>query len=98
LKNIGDRKGDEVVQLYVRDVIASVARPVKELKGFKRVILEPKEEKTIKLTLTLEQLSFLNHEMKRIVEPGEIKVMIGSSSEDTRLTRSFLIKDYIRFK
>ncbi len=98
MKNIGDRKGDEVVQLYVRDVIASVARPVKELKGFKRVILEPKEEKTIKLTLTLEQLSFLNHEMKRIVEPGEIKVMIGSSSEDTRLTRSFLIKDYIRFK
>ncbi|MEM1989026.1 MAG: glycoside hydrolase family 3 N-terminal domain-containing protein, partial [Candidatus Bathyarchaeia archaeon] len=70
LKNVGDREGDEVAQLYVRDVVASVTRPVKELKGFRRVTLKPGEEKSVEFKLTLEDISFLNHELKRIVEPG----------------------------
>ncbi|MEM2092477.1 MAG: fibronectin type III-like domain-contianing protein, partial [Candidatus Bathyarchaeia archaeon] len=96
-RNVGDREGDEVAQLYIRDPVASVTRPVKELKGFKRVTLKPGEEKTIEFTLMLEDLSFLNSEMKRVVEPGEFRVMVGSSSEDIRLTGSFTVKDYVEF-
>jgi len=95
VKNVGDCEGDEVAQLYVRDVVASVTRPVKELKGFRRVTLKPGEEETIEFTLTLEDISFLNYEMRRIVEPGEFKVMVGSSSEDIRLTGSFIVKEYV---
>jgi len=97
VRNVGDREGDEVAQLYIRDPVASVTRPVKELKGFKRVTLKPGEEKTIEFTLMLEDLSFLNSEMKRVVEPGEFRVMVGSSSEDIRLTGSFTVKDYVEF-
>jgi len=97
VKNVGDREGDEVVQLYIRDLVATVTRPVKELKGFKRITLKPGEEKTVELKLTLKDISFLNHEMKRVVEPGEIKVMVGSSSEDIRLTGSFIIKEHVEF-
>jgi len=97
LKNVGDREGDEVAQLYVRDVVASVTRPVKELKGFRRVTLKPGEEKSVEFKLTLEDISFLNHELKRIVEPGEFKIMIGSSSEDIRLTGSFMVREYVEF-
>ncbi|MCX8170668.1 MAG: fibronectin type III-like domain-contianing protein, partial [Candidatus Bathyarchaeota archaeon] len=95
LKNIGEREGDEVVQLYVRDFVASVTRPVKELKGFKRVTLKPGEEKPIMFKLTLEDLSFLNQEMKWVVEPGEFGVMVGSSSEDIRLTGRFVVKEHV---
>ncbi len=97
VKNIGDREGDEVVQLYVNDVVASVTRPVKELKGFKRITLKPGEEKTVEFVLTLEMLSFLNHEMRRVVEPGLFKVMVGSSSEDIRLTGTFTVKNLVEF-
>ena len=97
VRNVGDREGDEVAQLYIRDPVASVTRPVKELKGFKRVTLKPGEEKTIEFTLMLEDLSFLNSEMKRVVEPGEFRVMVGSSSEDIRLTGSFTVKDHVEF-
>ena len=95
VKNIGDCKGDEVVQLYLRDVVASVTRPVKELKGFKRITLERDEKKTVNFTLTSEQLSFINRDLKRVVEPGIFKVMVGKSSEDIQLTGSFEVKKQV---
>ena len=74
-----------MVQLYIRDVVASVTRPVKELKGFKRITLKPGEKRTVSFTIDSDYLSFLNREMKRVVEPGKFQIMIGSSSEDIRL-------------
>ncbi|MCS7222076.1 MAG: glycoside hydrolase family 3 N-terminal domain-containing protein [Anaerolineae bacterium] len=91
IKNVGERAGEEVVQLYTHDVLASVTRPVKELKGFKRIALEPGEKKTVTFTLSASQLGFYNREMEFVVEPGAIEVMIGSSSEDIRLTGKFEI-------
>ena len=92
VENVGDRKGDEIVQLYLRDVVASVTRPVKELKGFKRITLTPGEKKTVSFTLTKELLSFIGRDMKRIVEPGIFMVMVGRSSEDIQLTGSFEVE------
>ncbi len=89
VRNVGEVRGDEVVQLYLRDVVASVTRPVKELKGFNRITLEPGEKKTVKFTVASEQLSLINRDMKRVVEPGIFKVMVGKSSEDIQLTGSF---------
>ena len=89
VRNTGKVKGDEVVQLYIRDEYASLARPVKELKGFKRITLKPKEKKKISFELHMEQLAFYNQEMALIVEPGKFIVMIGSSSADIRLKTSF---------
>ena len=82
VENVGRRAGDEVVQLYIRDVAASMTRPVKELKGFQRVTLRPGEKRRIEFTLDADSLGFYNREMKFVVEPGEFKVMVGSSSED----------------
>lgn len=93
VKNIGDRRGDEVVQLYLRDVVASVTRPVKELKGFKRITIEPGEKRTTVFTLTTEQLSFINRDLKRVAEPGIFEVMVGRSSEDMQLAASFEMKE-----
>jgi len=85
VQNVGARKGDEVVQLYIRDIVGSVTRPVKELKGFKRITLEPSEKRTVEFMLGPDELSFTNIDMKRIVEPGTINVMIGKSSEVIQL-------------
>jgi beta-glucosidase len=82
VENVGKRTGDEVVQLYIRDVAASVTRPVKELKGFQRVTLKPGENRRVEFLLTSEQLGFWNREMRFVVEPGEFKVMVGPNSED----------------
>ena len=82
VENVGKRSGDEVVQLYIRDVAASMTRPVKELKGFQRVTLQPGEKKRVEFLLTAGQLGFWNREMRFTVEPGEFKVMVGASSED----------------
>lgn len=87
--NTGSMAGDEVVQLYVRDEVASVVRPVKELKGFKRVSLEPGQKQTVTFKLHADQLAFHDRNMKLVVEPGTFKVMVGSSSEDIRLTGAF---------
>jgi len=92
VKNTGKRAGSEVVQLYVRDLIASVVRPVKELKGFDKVMLSPGELKTIEFKLSNESLGFYNKNMEFVVEPGSFEVMIGSSSEDIRLKSEFKIK------
>lgn len=82
VKNIGDYYGDEVVQLYYRYKDACVTRPIKQLAGFKRVKLDVGEEKTIKFTLDTAQLGFYNEEMKFVVEPGTMLIMIGTSSAD----------------
>ncbi|HYK20682.1 MAG TPA: beta-glucosidase BglX, partial [Pyrinomonadaceae bacterium] len=82
VENVGRRAGDEVVQLYIRDPVASMTRPVKELKGFQRVTLQPGEKRRVEFTLDREQLGFWNREMRYVVEPGEFRIMVGSSSED----------------
>lgn len=91
ITNTGSRTGEEVVQLYVNDEIASATRPVKELKGFKRVELAPGATKTISFALKASQLGFFNVAMDYVVEPGAIKIMVGSSSEDIRLEGAFAI-------
>jgi beta-glucosidase len=92
VENIGPRVGDEVVQLYIRDVAASVTRPVRELKGFQRATLQPGEKRRLQFTLTPELLGFYNREMRFVVEPGEFKVMVGTSSADQHeLTASFQV-------
>lgn len=91
LTNSGDRPGDEVVQLYVRDTVASVTRPVKELKGFQRVTLQPGESKTVTFSLHTHQLGFYNRAMDFVVEPGRIEVFVGNSSQHLPLTGAFEI-------
>lgn len=80
VENTGKRAGDEVIQLYIRDVAASVTRPVKELKGFERVTLRPGEKRRVSFALAPEQLGLYNREMRFVVEPGEFKVMVGTDS------------------
>jgi beta-glucosidase len=80
VRNAGDRSGDEVVQLYIRDLAASVARPVRELKGFERVMLRPGETRTVRLPLAAESLGFHDDRMNYVVEPGAFKVCVGNSS------------------
>jgi beta-glucosidase len=85
VENTGRREGDEVVQLYVRDVAASRVRPVKELKGFRRVTLQPGERRTLTFKLTSAELGFYNQEMRYVVEPGTFKLMAGRSSADPEM-------------
>lgn len=89
--NAGDRAGDEVVQFYVHDVVASVTRPVKELKGFKRITLAPGRKTTVTFALAVSQLGFYDRRMAFVVEPGAVEVMIGGSSEDIRVSGVFTI-------
>jgi beta-glucosidase len=85
VENTGRREGDEVVQLYIRDVAASRVRPVKELKGFRRVTLQPGERRTLSFKLTPAELGFYNDAMRFVVEPGAFKVMAGRSSADPEM-------------
>lgn len=80
--NAGNRAGDEVVQLYIRDEISSVTRPIKELKGFQRVNIKPGETRTVSFSIGPDELQFYNREMKRVVEPGKFKIMVGPNSVD----------------
>ena len=89
--NSGELQGDEVVQLYIRDEVASIPRPVKELKGFLRVPLSPGETRTVEFELPVNQLAFYNADLCLVVESGQIQVMVGASSEDIRLCGSFVI-------
>ncbi len=82
LENTGQRAGDEVVQLYLRDVASSVTRPVKELKGFERVTLKPGERRRVEFKLTPAELGFYNRELRFIVEPGAFKIFMGQSSAE----------------
>ncbi len=85
--NTGSRAGDEVVQMYIRDKISSVTRPVKELKGFHRITLLPGETKTVTFEILPEDLAFWNIDMKYVVEPGEFDIMVGNSSRDQDLQK-----------
>jgi beta-glucosidase len=91
VKNTGARAGDEVVQLYTRDVVSSVTTYEKNLRGFERVHLQPGETKGVKFTLTPEDLALWDRNMHFIVEPGVFRVMVGSASEDIRLNGEFEI-------
>jgi len=82
--NTGSREGDEVAQLYIHQQVASVTRPVQELRGFQRVTLKPDEKRTLEFTLTPDALSLLDENMKRVVEPGVFDVMVGPSSAQTQ--------------
>jgi beta-glucosidase len=84
VKNVGDRAGDEVVQMYIRDEFSSVTRPIKELKGFQRVSLQPGETKTVSLPITPDRLAFWNIDMKYVVEPGDFQIMVGPNSVDLK--------------
>ncbi len=90
--NTGKLAGDEVAQLYLRDQIASVARPVQALKGFERIHLAPGASKTIKLTLHPEDFEMLNEKMETVIEPGDFTIMIGSSSRDIRLKKTVTLQ------
>ena len=81
VKNIGKVTGEEVIQLYIRDKVASVVRPIKELKGFKKIRLMPNESKEIEFTLTDEELGFYNNAGEFIIEAGEFEVMVGTNSQ-----------------
>ncbi len=85
IRNTGNVDGDEVVQLYLKDELASVSRPVKELKAFQRISLKAREEKEVVFEITPAMLSLLNDRMERVVEPGTFRIMIGSSSKDIRV-------------
>ncbi|MCU0465670.1 MAG: glycoside hydrolase family 3 C-terminal domain-containing protein [Anaerolineae bacterium] len=89
--NTGERAGDEVVQLYVGDPVSSVTRPVKALKGFKRVHLSAGQSKRVTFHLSAQHLAFYGLDMRYQVEPGEVTVMVGASSADIRLNGSFTI-------
>jgi beta-glucosidase len=82
VKNAGDRVGDEVVQLYVRNRVASVTRPVKELKGFRRVTIRPGETAKVSLTLSGRDLSYYDQEMRFVTEPGRYDVWVGPNSAE----------------
>jgi len=89
--NTGSRAGDEVVQLYVRDEEASVARPVKELRGFRRLHLEAGECRTVAFRLSTEQLAYIDAEFVRVVEPGTIRILVGRSSADLPLSAELVL-------
>jgi beta-glucosidase len=93
VENSGAISGDEVVQLYVKDVAATTPRPIKSLKGFKRIALAPGERKTVHFTLTPEDLSMLDAAGNWAVEPGLFEVMAGASSEDIRLKGGFEVAE-----
>jgi len=80
--NTGAVAGDEVVQLYIRDTVSSVTRPVMELKGFQRIHLKPGEKRTVTFDIGPDALSLFSEHMERMVEPGEFKVMAGPNSRD----------------
>jgi beta-glucosidase len=84
VRNTGKTAGDEVVQLYLHDVVSSVTRPVKELKGFRRVTLAPGESTTVQFTLDREAFALWNEQMKRVVEPGTFEIMVGPNSVELK--------------
>lgn len=92
VKNSGSVTGDEVPQLYLHQLVSSVVRPLKELKDFNRITLQPGETKTITFAVTRAQLAIWNEKMKKVVEPGKYDVMVGSSSDDIRLNGSFVVQ------
>jgi len=89
LKNTGKYAGAETVQLYIRDLVSQPLRPVKELKGFKKVFLQPGESQRVTFTVTRDMLYFYNDNLEYVTQPGDFQLMIGSASDDIRLKRTF---------
>ncbi|MEN0614443.1 glycoside hydrolase family 3 N-terminal domain-containing protein [Klebsiella indica] len=96
VRNRGERRGSEVVQLYVRDNVASMVRPLQELKAFRRVTLDAGETATLNFTLPVDMLNFTRRDGKRIVEPGEFELQIGASSADIRGKATVTVKGEVR--
>ena len=84
VKNNGSRDADEIVQLYIRDMVASISRPVKELKGFQRIHLAAGESKEVSFDITPDMLKFYNANLKHVIEPGDFQIMIGTNSKDVK--------------
>ena len=84
--NTGNYDGEEVVQLYIRDMVGSIARPVKELKGFQKIMLKKGESKEVSFTVTVNDLKFYNSDLKYAAEPGDFKLFIGGNSRDVKET------------
>ncbi len=82
VKNIGSRSGEEVVQLYIRDLVGSITRPVKELKGFEKIMIKPGEKETVEFIIDMEKLSFYNSELEFVAEAGDFEVFVGGNSVD----------------
>ena len=92
LANSGEYEATEVVQLYVRDMVGSVTRPVKELKSFQRVTLKPGESKVVEFALPVSELAYWNREMQKVVEPGEFTIWIGGNSQEG-LSARFVVEE-----
>ena len=89
VKNTGKYAGEETVQLYIRDMVSQPLRPVKELKDFRKVFLQPGESKQVTCTINRDMLYFYNDNLEWVTQPGDFQVMIGSASDDIRLKRTF---------
>ena len=92
VKNTGSRDADEIVQLYIRDMVASISRPVKELKGFQRIHLAAGESREISFDITPEMLKFYNAELKHVIEPGDFQIMVGGNSKEVK-TQNLTVKN-----
>ena len=84
VRNTGNYDGEEVAQLYIRDMVGSISRPVKELKGFQKVLLKKGESKTLTFRLTPDDLKFYNDDLKFAAEPGDFQVFVGGNSRDVQ--------------
>jgi beta-glucosidase len=91
VKNAGSIEGEEVVQLYIHDKVASLTRPVKELKGFARVFLAAGEIQTVSFLITRDDLAFVHSNLKKYLEPGEFEAFVGTNSAET-ISKSFWLK------
>lgn len=89
IKNTGKRAGEEVVQLYIRDMVSQPVRPIKELKDFKKIMLQPGEVRRVTFNIKRDELAFYNDKLERLTQPGTFQIMIGSASDDIRLQKSF---------
>jgi beta-glucosidase len=96
VRNAGERAGEEVVQLYLRDTVAQVTRPVRQLAGFTRVALEPGQRATVTFTLHADRTSFTGVDLRRIVEPGVVEVFVGRSADDLPCSGSFTLAGPVR--
>jgi len=90
--NAGSLAGKEIVQLYIRDMAGSITRPVKELKGFKKINLQPGETQTVDFRITVNDLKFYNNDLKYVAEPGAFKVFIGTNARDVKEESFTLLK------
>ena len=89
--NTGKMEGAEVVQLYIRDMVGSIARPVQELKGFERINLKPGESRTVRFTINADLLKFYNKDLEYVCEPGDFEVMVGPDSRNVQ-RQTFTLK------